>query len=101
MMRIFRVAMPMIVKRSVALVAGTRPTIPDQKVDTVGGDKIIDPCTGRIAVLKQATATAHGSPTPTVAEGVEALTVDNKFDEETKLKSPAGVVGLSWPESLT
>src|SRR5437660_1189007 len=75
MMRIFRVALPMIVKRSVALVAGTSPTIPDQKVDTVGGDKIIDPCTGRIAVLKQATATAHGSPTPTVAEGVEALAI--------------------------
>src|SRR5438132_8696791 len=101
MMRIFRVELPMMVKRSVALAAGTSPTIPVRKVDTVGGDKIIDPCTGRMAVLKQATATAHGSPTPTVADGVEALTVDSKFDEETKLNKPAGVVGLSWPESLT
>ena len=42
-MRILRVALPVIVKRSVALVAGTSPTIPDQNVDTVGGDRIIDP----------------------------------------------------------
>src|SRR5712692_5983991 len=58
------------------------------------------PWIGRLTVLNVATATAHGSAVPTVADGDDPAIVASRNDALTNENRPAGVVGFNWPLSF-